>query len=43
MGQADTMNQLPDRAGLLNPKFDVVEKLLAEPYNTLPLVHTAYK
>ena len=28
---------------LLNPKFDVVEKLLVEPYNTLSLGHTAYK
>ena len=43
MGQPDTVNQLPDRVRLLNPKFDVVEKLLAEPYNTLLLGHNAYK
>ena len=30
MGQPDTVNQLPDRARLLNPKFDDVEKLLVE-------------
>ena len=33
MGQPDTVNQLPD----FNPKFDVVEKLLAKLYNTLSL------
>ena len=31
MGQPDTVNQLPDRARLLNPKFDDIEKLLPEP------------
>ena len=30
MGQPDTVNQLPDRARLLKPKFDDVEKLLVE-------------
>ena len=30
MGQPDTVNQLPDRTQLLNPKFDDVEKLLVE-------------
>ena len=39
----DAVNQLSDRARLLNPKFDVVEKLLVEPCNTLSLGHTAYK
>ena len=43
MGQPDTVNQLPDRARFLNLKFDDIEKLLVEPYNTLSLGHTAYK
>ena len=37
MGQPDIVNQLPDPAQLLNPKFDDVEKLLVlfvEPYIT---------
>ena len=47
MGQPDTVNQWPDRARLLNPKFDVVKKLpvepsLVEPCNTISLEHTAY-
>ena len=40
MGQPDSVNQLPDRARLLNPKFNDIEKLLPEPYNTLSLGHT---
>ena len=43
MGQPDTVNQLSNRARLLNPKFNVVEKLLVEPYDTLSLGHTTYK
>ena len=43
MWQPDTLNQLPNRAPLLNPKFDAVEKWLVEPYDTLSLGHTAYK
>ena len=35
MGQP--VNQLPDHAQLLNKKFDDVEKLLRESYNTLSL------
>ena len=30
MGQPDIVNQLPDRAQLLNPKFDDFEKLPVE-------------
>ena len=30
MGQPDTVNQLPNCAQFLNPKFDEVEKLLVE-------------
>ena len=43
MGQHETVNQLPHRARLMNPKFDVVEKLLAEPYKSLSLGHDVYK
>ena len=48
IGQSDTVNQLPDRDWLLNPNYDVVKKLLAEPKlcvvcNTLTLEHTTYK
>ena len=39
MGQPDTVNQLPASARLLNSEF---EKLLEEPYDFLPLEHTAY-
>ena len=30
MGQPDSVNQLPDRARPLNPKFNDIEKLLPE-------------
>ena len=43
IGQPDPVNQLHDSATLLNPKFDVVENMLVEPYNALSLGHTACK
>ena len=43
MGQPDQVNLLPDSAQLLNPKFDVVENMLVEPYNVLSLGKNACK
>ena len=31
MGQPDTVNQMPDRAQLVSPKFDDTEKVLVKP------------
>ena len=43
MGQPDNVNQLPNRARLLNPKFDDVEReLLVELMTPSNLGHNAY-